>query len=238
MLTELSHGDLVAVNTKPSLAESLGQWLGWADAIALSAALGGGSAVTAQGSPQMPGWVQAVSSDAAGVKATLARAVATDEVLAPRPVRATPGLVAGPTAGPMAPLDSVTAFAPLRRRHAAHQQAMAASVAPLRARVRAALTAASPQLGRLAALDAVMEEALGARERHLLSSVTPCLDTHFDRRCRAHHQQAGPTQAPDATWWAERAEEVRAVLLAELDIRWQPVDGLLRALDPEITRSA
>lgn len=239
LLTQLSNDELAAADAGiPSVAEQLGSWLGWADAIALSAALSGGPAVSEDVATKAPWPAQALGEEVARVQAALARAVTTDEVLAPRQVRAAPSSPPVPGATPSLPGDSVIAFAPLRRSHAAHQHAMASSIALLRAQVRATLTAVSPKLGRLAALDAVMEDTLSARERSLLATVTPWLENHFDRQCRAHTQLAGPTQAPDGLWWAARAQEVQAVLLAELEIRWQPVDGLMQALNPAITRPA
>jgi hypothetical protein len=65
-----------------------------------------------------------------------------------------------------------------------------------------------------------MEQVLGAPERTLLASVPALLEKHFKRLRQA---------APDA--WLDRfRQDARDVLLAELDLRFQPVDGLLEAL--------
>jgi hypothetical protein len=75
-------------------------------------------------------------------------------------------------------------------------------------------------MARLAAVDVVMEQVLGAQERSLLAGVPALLETHFKRLRQA---------APDA--WLDRfRRDAREVLLAELDLRFQPVDGLLEAL--------
>ena len=92
---------------------------------------------------------------------------------------------------------------------------MEASIAPLRARLRAALTRKSADMARLAAMDAVLEQALGARERSLLATVPALLEKHFVRS----HAAAGVFR-----------KDMQAVLLAELELRLQPIDGLLAAL--------
>jgi hypothetical protein len=94
---------------------------------------------------------------------------------------------------------------------------METRLAPLRARVRAALSGTSPALRQLAALDAVLEGALLVRERHLLSKVPLWLEQHLERSRRA----AAPSDA---------GPRVQDTLLAELDLRLQPIEGMIEAL--------
>jgi hypothetical protein len=134
--------------------------------------------------------------------------------------------------------DTATDYAPYRWRYRAKQQAMEASIGPLRGRLRATLAARSPALARLAAVDAVMEHALGARERSLLSTVPVLLQKHFERLRQADRATLGDTQAPGESdngvppggWLDLFCQDMHGVLLAELDIRLQPVEGLLEAL--------
>jgi hypothetical protein len=136
------------------------------------------------------------------VRATLAKAI-DDDI----------GLSADPAAAD---------FGPLRRRYLARQQAMEVAVVALRQRVRAALAAASPRSGQLAGVDAVMEQVVGERERLLLAGVPSLLEKRFER-LRARQ--------PDDTGWLDGfCRDLRAVLHAELEIRLQPVEGLLQAL--------
>jgi len=113
----------------------------------------------------------------------------------------------------------------------------------------------TPALARLAGLDAVMETALATRERAVLASVPTLLeDRHATLR---KSQRAALAQlvveadsAPGTS--AEKAEEpadavapwldgfrkdMHSVLLAELELRLQPVTALLDALRNEMTRS-
>jgi len=120
---------------------------------------------------------------------------------------------------------------------------MAAGITPLRGRVRQALTALSPALGRLAALDAVFDEALRDRERYLLSTVAVLLQQRFDLLRQAHSatdsQAPGAPSAADrispAPWLVEYARELQQVLLAELDVRLQPIEGMVEAMGREIS---
>jgi len=168
---------------------------------------------------------------------------------------------------------------------------METGVGNLRGRLRALLAAKTPAMGRLALLDAVMERALGERERNLLASVPVLLAGHFERLREAAQQaqdqesapalddgtqadvaasraastaagnaaaaarsaaegsvepkahvppqpqapalDAAPTPAqavaPNA-WLDVFRKDMQSVLLAELDVRLQPVEGLLAAL--------
>lgn len=179
--------------SKQTVAERWSPWLDWTDAIALSAVLNAEPAARpAAAPPGAPAGSRAVIEEARRVRHDLAGAITTDAVF---------------SAG--APADDGDKAAPWRARYLAHQRAMEARIGPLRARVRAALARRSPQLGQLAALDAVLDEALAARERHLLSTVPVRLEQRSERL---------------------QGHQVRGVLLAELETRLQPVEGMIDAL--------
>jgi len=120
-------------------------------------------------------------------------------------------------------------FAPLRRRYQARQQAMQESIGRLRERLREQLAGQSPALARLAAIDAVMEQVLGAQERDLLAGAPAQLEKHY--KClRDAALPAADSEAAPAAWLALVHDDMHALLLAELDLRFQPVNGLLEAL--------
>ncbi|WP_404629658.1 DUF3348 family protein [Dyella ginsengisoli] len=75
-------------------------------------------------------------------------------------------------------------------------------------------------LARLAEVDAVMEVALTPREHTLLAKVPELLAQRFARL----HAGGQPH------WLDAFRREMQSVLLAELDLRFQPVDALLAAL--------
>lgn len=200
-----------------ALSERLSQWLGWTDAIALSAILNGDTPAALAG---QPAGAEPSEREYARVRGTLSAAIASDRVLAPAPARSR-----SRTSVPAA-AEGPVEYLVYRERYRYLQQAMENGIGTLRTRVRTALAAATPEMARLAVLDAVMERALGARERSLLAGIAGLLETRFERL----RQEAQDTPAAQAAWLDRFRQDMRDVLLAELDVRLQPVEGLLAAL--------
>ncbi|MDT7838016.1 DUF3348 domain-containing protein [Aquabacterium sp. OR-4] len=224
LLSDLAQVDL----PEPPLtvAERLGPWLEWTDAIALSTALQAPASAVQASAGLAARAARAAADELARVRSTLSRAITSDEVLA-----AQPAVVAGAVAGAGA-VEPLTDFTPLRLRCQQHQRAMTAALGPLRQRVRAALGVASPPLARLAALDAVLDDALAQRERHALGRVPALLERHAERLGQPGQAQldwvsATAGAAPDV---ASLGATVQRVLLAELDIRLKPIEGMMEAL--------
>jgi len=226
--------------SRPAFAERLSQWLRWTDAVSLSAALNVSPAAPS-GRTDPSGGVGAAEREFARARGMLAKAIVEDELFAPDAPGPDPS-AASPGAG--APAE----FAPYRLRYHARQQAMEAGIATLRENVRTTLAAASPAMARLAALDAVMEQALFPHERSLLSTVPALLQGRFEAL-----RGAGPSAAVGATgreearsegagrgktdgWLDVFCKDMQGVLLAELELRLQPVEALLAALRTSPTR--
>ena len=204
---------LTDVETPPSsqsLSDRLSQWLEWTHAIALSTALDGTPSAPAE---DVPAFGSAQEEEYARARASLVNAIAGARELAPSGDRG---------AGRGVGVDETADYAPFRQRYLALQRSMQATTGQLRGRLRDMLAATSPALDRLAEVDAVMELALSPREQKLLGAVPAVLGGHFDR-LRQREQGA------DA-WMDVFRKDMRSVLLAELDVRFQPVDGLLAAL--------
>lgn len=227
-LADLAVADVA--DGKQSFAERLGLWLDWKDAISLSAALNEGGGKPATLSPPPPS-AEALAAEVARVRRDLTASIRADGVFAPGKARIS---LPTPTAGETA--ESAANFTPYRHYHLAHQRAMEALIGPLRGRVRGALAGASLSLSRLAAVDAVLDEALRERERNLFSSVPLLLEKQFQRQLTAH--QAALGGKPDnpelwmqpGAWLARYCRDMQGALLAELDTRLQAVEGLLEAL--------
>lgn len=215
-----------AVSKQP-LAERLGLWLGWAEAISLATALTGSAAVAAR--PGASAHARAAADDVARVRADLAQAFSVQAITA-EAGGSTTGMdrtMAPDTVSDTAPdmaIDRGADFLPYRRHHQAQQRLMAARIGPLRARVRAAAARVSAPLGQLAALDAALDEALGARERSLLATVPGLMARRFQ------HLRHAPPAAHPAGWLAVFCSEMQAVLHAEMDLRLQPIAGLVDAM--------
>jgi hypothetical protein len=117
---------------------------------------------------------------------------------------------------------------------------METGIATLRGRLRSMLAARTPAMARLAVIDAVMERALSERERNLLASVPGLLAGHFERLRAAEEHALAAAQTAEASedaapvtpgaWLDVFRKDMQSVLLAELEVRFQPVEGLLAAL--------
>jgi hypothetical protein len=142
------------------------------------------------------------------------------------------------------PIDAVTAYAPYRRYYLAHQREMDLNVRPWRAKVREVLAKTSPTLKQLADLDAALDGILCDRESKLLSTVPLLLEQRFGQLLKAHQQRLVDTQQTDhpdfwmkpGGWLARFCNELQTVLLAELDVRLQPILGLIEAMNNEKTK--
>src|SRR5690606_33350112 len=134
----------------PPLAATLARWIDWPRAVTLAGALDGPVAAAAE-------YCFDATDDA---DCTQARTLLPEAILSDT----THSLTAAATP------DANASFASLRARHVAHQGAILAVSGRLRGRLRDRV-AARPDGARLAEVDAAMEQALGAREHALLSTV-------------------------------------------------------------------
>lgn len=235
--TVLKHSSLVRAldglaiaevsESKQSFAERLGQWLGFNEALSLYSVLNpGGAELAKSGSRTVePG---AIREEFRRVRANL-----VDALSAPPPA---PG---------KADAGSTPEFAPYHRHYLARQRQMSTDIGLLRASVRTAMARRSPALKRLAALDAVLDQALAARERNLLATVPAFLNKRFEHLHAAHQSAMAATDnnaeadtpahwMQPGGWLATYCGEMQAVLLAELELRLQPLAGLIAALENEV----
>jgi hypothetical protein len=209
---------LTAVDTAashPSLPDRLSRWLDWNHAIALSTALDGGQPTPPE---HVPAFGSLEEDECARARATLVKAVEGARELAASGFR--------PAGQASAPVD----YAPFRQRYLTLQRSMQGTTGQLRGRLRDMLAAGSPAMARLAEVDAVMETALSPREQKLLAAVPALLADHFDRLRRSGQASEVGAAAPQETWLDTFRRDMRGALLAELDVRFQPVEGLLAAL--------
>lgn len=194
-----------------AFAEKLGQWVSFTDAIALSAALNPAPASAPATRVPKPSAAH-MANEVTKVRASLAHAITQPHKL-PEP----------PDTSPV----SADSYEPYRRFYAAHQRDMQTRLAPLRAKMRTALSHATPALQQLATLDAALETSLRERESKLLAKVATLLQKRFVQLL----------QSQDGAWLARFGHELQTVLLAELDLRLQPTLGLLQAYQNDIQPS-
>ena len=186
-------------------AERLGLWLGAFDAIHLQSAH---QAVRGLGAAPAAARLPRppdLAADLERARGVLARAIALD---------------------PLADHDGDPAWAPFPQRHGELQRQMEQMIGALRGHVRQSLARLSPRLRQLAALDAAMEQVLGPREQALLPTAAALLRQRFEQLRRE------PT-GDDGAWLATFRGEWQQALLAELELRLEPVAGLVDALTQE-----
>lgn len=249
LLSRLARIEVTESRQTPAVR--LGQWMGWTESIVLSKALtaavpafserdAGPGATPGQGAGLEEGdrstshpvaqevagdaidVVELAAADYTQVRQALEQAIGA-AVAPPAPVSSMQRrqLRGGPK--PMADVD----FPSYRRRYSLLQQKMEDSITALRGRLRALVAVQSPEMARLAAVDVAMEQALMEQELRLLAGIPGLLEDRF-----GHLLREGQVQAPvePGPWLDAFRDDMRSVLLAELELRLQPVEGLLSAI--------
>lgn len=207
---------LDAVPPVQSPAERLGDWLEWQRAVALSRALDGDRVADGPdaAAPDTAGRDNELAAECQRLRAALEDAIADESRDWTRPLR--------PRAGEDG--DSVAAGAAAVLRHCQGlQRDLQAATGRLRGELRERLELRGGGQANLAGIDAVMEGLLAPREHALLAPVVPALVARFE-----HLHARG--DAGDGTWRAGFRREAGQALLAELDLRFQPIEALLAAL--------
>lgn len=230
-LTDLSVAD---VEIPPQqLAEKLGHFLNFSDAVTLSAAHEKNAKNSFESTPVEQ---EVVEADFLQARNTLITSI----------VRS-----CAPNAGstriklPTLKLDQTfnvkTAYEAYHRFYVAHQQHIDTSVRSLRAALRDTLSGASLQLQQLAVLDAALDDILWEKSRKLFNAVPKLLEKHFEYLFNTHQQTLAAAQQQDnptrwqqpGGWLAHFCKDMQGLLLAELDVRLQPALGLVEAFRKE-----
>jgi hypothetical protein len=226
LLARLANTDVP--ESRQSLADRLSQWLNWTDAIALSTALNGNPPAVAAGAQALGSHAESMC---ARVRMSLTNAIAGDSTFAAAKRHGSAQARHQP-----APTDAAVDYPVFHQRYLFFQQMMETDIGALRGHLRVTLAAKTPRMAKLAAVDAVMERALGSRERTLLASVPALLGAHFERLRETGQQALVDAQAsvdaaiPPGAWLDVFRKDMQSALLAELEVRFQPVEGLLAAL--------
>jgi hypothetical protein len=230
LLARLTDADVP--DDRQSLADRLSQWLSWTDAITLSSALNGNPPVVRSDARAN---ARAAENECARVRASLTNAVTDDSVFAALRQR-------GPAHAPLpgSSADVSVDYSVFRQRYLFMQREMETAVGNLRERLRVALAARTPEMARLAMVDAVMERALAPREQSLLAGIPALLAKYFERLRQAEQgehaeladaEAAGVVHEHAPQAWLDRfRKDMQSALLAEMEVRFQPVEGLLAAL--------
>jgi hypothetical protein len=197
---------------QPSLSDRLSDWIDWTRVVALSRVLDGKPPAAGSG----PAFDDAEEAAYAATRTSLSNAIAACLEL---------------PASTQADVEPAQAdYAVFQQHYLAMQRAMLTATGRLRGRLRDLLVGLSADSARLAELDALMEAVLSPREQALLAAVPTLLGTHFERlRLAAQPADDAPGAAADA-WLNLFRKDMQGVLLAELDVRFLPLEALLAAL--------
>ncbi len=211
-------------------AERLSLWVGPVEAIALEAAHRSlpridvpSSTRSRAAAPRPADLATQLAEDVQRVRGALAHANAQDPL--PPPV-------------PGADLAKDAAWSTYLQQHLHLQRRMERMIDPLREHVRESLAQASAGLRQLAAMDAVLAQTLAARQERLLPTLPALLQRRYEDLRAQHRQalQASGAEDDPAHWRAEGAwlhrfeQDWRQALLAEVDLRLEPVLGLVEAM--------
>lgn len=127
---------------------------------------------------------------------------------------------------PVRAKDSVAveplSFGPYHRFYAAHQRDLDIKVSSLHSQIRDLVAGLSPEMAQLSMLDKALTETFLLRTRKFLNTVPRILATHFETLAQ--------TEGTHADAWLEQfCGDMKAVLLAEIEVRLMPVLGLIES---------
>ena len=229
-----SQGWLDASADSGDVGQRLGDWLDFRQAIALQAFIGSvDDASTPQAVPTARVDADVLHRRFAQVRAALEQSIVGGSVPAPGLAR-----IELPPVELEHPIDPKTAFDPFRRYSIGQQRQMDNIIRSLRAQLRGMLAKGPTAHQQLAALDGIFENVLHSRESRLLGQIPTQFEKRFAKLLKQHmkalHEAASADEpAPrSAPWLAPLCQDMRSALLAELDLRLQPLLGLIEALTP------
>ncbi|GLQ87770.1 DUF3348 domain-containing protein [Dyella flagellata] len=201
-----------------SVPHRLSHWLDWRQAIALSTALDDKPSEVDSGAPHLDNTVE---DACARVRMGLIQAIAGDQALAHGQAKA------GSKEKDLGVPIDYTVF---RQHYLTLQRRMHTAIGNLRSQLRGVLAQRSAEMARLAEVDAVMEMALSPRELKVMASVPALLGQRFERLRQSRQDSPADAQLSESAWLGVFRKDMQSLLLAELEVRFQPVDGLLAAL--------
>lgn len=115
-------------------------------------------------------------------------------------------------------------FAQYRTQYLELQRRMEWRLEPFRVHCRQVLSRTHFRLKQLADLDAALEQTLTKREKLLLSKIPALLEQRF-MHLKRHHDDGAHVDG----WLDSFEREFRALLLAEMNFRMEPIMGLIEA---------
>lgn len=136
-----------------------------------------------------------------------------------------------------------TAYEPYRKFYMSRQRSIDIKVQHLRAEIRDSISGLSPALAKLARMDKALSESMAEASREIFTVVPKLLEQRFSRLFDIHRPELPENpEVRDLEQWMKPGGwipafcmEMRELLLAELEVRLQPVVGMIDSLPPAIT---
>ena len=211
----------VAIN-EADMPEQLAQLFDFSSSVSLSKAYG-----KLATTPFQPGTENSASlrNQFLAVRASLVRSVIvsfdtnSESSRFTLPERIDPNSVADASAGE-----------PYQKFYIAHQRQFDLSIQNLRAQVRKGAAGLSPELAQLAALDAMLGTTVTSHARKCYAAIPKLLHQHFAQLHR-EYQTAQQGQQSPADFIEPFCQQMRDILLAEIEDRLLPVLGLIEAIN-------
>jgi hypothetical protein len=141
-----------------------------------------------------------------------------------------------PRPGPEASADA-SGYEPYGRFYAAHQREMGGKIQRLRAQVREAVRGGSAELAQLVVLDEALGDTLTLHSRKFFAAIPRLLARRYAHLLNEYTVACDNPQNNSGSW-SELLElfcqDMQSVLLAEVEARLLPTQGLIEALHSEI----
>lgn len=172
-------------------------------------------------------------------RAAMLEAMAQSFSPAPAGESTSPAALRLPRPRPETLSGNAEAWAPYLRFYALQQSEMERRVAALRRALRQHLAATSTGLAQLAALDTTLDDTLADYARRSLAALPRLLNRRFTALAAAWRDTAAAAGSPgepddwlqEGGWLWQFHRDMQRLLLAELSLRLQPLQGMLDALD-------
>lgn len=142
-----------------------------------------------------------------------------------------------PQSDPEAPADAASGYEPYGRFYAAHQREMDNKIQQLRKQVREAAQGASAELAQLVVLDEALGDTLTVHSRKFFAAIPGLLARRYAYLLNEYTVASDNPQGNSGSW-PELLElfcqNMQSLLLAEVEARLLPTQGLIEALHSEI----
>jgi hypothetical protein len=142
-----------------------------------------------------------------------------------------------PQPGPEPAADAASGYEPYGRFYAAHQREMGGRIQRLREQVRETVRGGSAELAQLVVLDEALGDTLAPHSRKFFAAIPGLLARRYAHLFHEYTVACDNPQGNSGSWLELLelfCQDMQSVLLAEVEARLLPTQGLIEALHSEI----